>query len=211
MAYFVYSYLLVGFIFTYHMATCARTSGYLFFTHTSSWWPVLYIREFLKALSAHEVPHVWPIFYKYHLYGTLVFYSLFCLFSSPLWANLHSKILWLNARITGDLFCTHILLVTYSVSHTLLTAHSVHIPLVTYCFYTSEFTSLWRIFSWHILCMSYFVYWLLLRELYLRDISWVHVHVPLMTYSVLLHSLEFLLYIRSFRRRILYTYLSTST
>ena len=175
---------------------------------TYLWLPILYTYLILVTCSIHkgifkglicsrsppcltyflQVP---PLWYTSDLYG------LFCLFSSPLWANLHSKILWLNARITGDLFCTHILLVTYSVSHTHLTAHSLHIPMVTYCFYTSEFISLWRIFSWHILCISYFVYWLLLRELYLRDISWVHVHVPLMSYSVLLH----------FRRRILYTYL----
>ena len=54
--------LLLGRIFlTYFLATCARTSGDLCFTHTSSWWPILYTRKFLKANSLF--PCVWFILY----------------------------------------------------------------------------------------------------------------------------------------------------
>ena len=51
----------------------ARTFGDLFCTRTFSWWPILYIRNFLMALSLHIPPNVeqfsvsdlflWPILY----------------------------------------------------------------------------------------------------------------------------------------------------
>ena len=37
----------------------AHTSGDLFCTGTSSWWPILYIRNFLIALSLHLTPNVY--------------------------------------------------------------------------------------------------------------------------------------------------------
>ena len=57
MAYFVYLYLL-GLIFTYFMGTSAHTSCDLFCTHTSSWWPILYTRNFLIAYSVNIPPYV---------------------------------------------------------------------------------------------------------------------------------------------------------
>ena len=57
MAYFVYSYLLVGLIFTYYIVTCERTSGYLFSTYTSSCWPIFFIKNFLIADSIHKPLH----------------------------------------------------------------------------------------------------------------------------------------------------------
>ena len=45
--------------------TVLVTSVDLFCTHTSSWWPIPYIRKFLKAYSVYKAPHV---DLKYHIF-----------------------------------------------------------------------------------------------------------------------------------------------
>ena len=58
MVYFVYFLLLDEIILRDILWLRARTSGDLFCTGTSSWWPVLYIRNFLMALPLHLTPNV---------------------------------------------------------------------------------------------------------------------------------------------------------
>ena len=58
MAYFVYFLLLGELILRDILWLRARTFGDLFCTRTSSWWPILYIRNFLMALSLHIPPNV---------------------------------------------------------------------------------------------------------------------------------------------------------
>ena len=57
-----YLLLLDRIFFTYFLASCAPTSGDLYCTHTSSWWPILYTRKFLKAYSL--LSYVWFILYS---------------------------------------------------------------------------------------------------------------------------------------------------
>ena len=91
--------------------------------HTCSWWPTVYIRNFLTAYSVDIPPNInlnpksttssWLSLY------TINFYGLFCSFSSPWWANLFLRdIFWPCARISADWFCTR----------NFLTAYSVHLP-----------------------------------------------------------------------------------
>ena len=58
MAYFVYFLLLGELILRDILWRRARTSGDLFCTYTSSLWPILYIKNFLMALSLHIPPNV---------------------------------------------------------------------------------------------------------------------------------------------------------
>ena len=88
-----YLLLLGRIFFTYFLATCARTSGDLCCTHTSSWWPILFTRKFLKAYSL--LPPVW-----FNLYTSLFVHRGF----------LRPTLLYLT-----DIYYLHVPLVTYSV------------------------------------------------------------------------------------------------
>ena len=128
----------------------------LFCTHTSSWWPILYIRNFLKAYSVHIPSHIW-LFSKRHLY---------------LWC-------FMSTCAPGDLFCTH----TTSWWPILYTwwffmVPSVHIPPhvdLNSVSAKSYLVCILRNFT------DYFVYLLFLGELIFVWVIFhgLHVHVPL--------------------------------
>ena len=71
-------------------------------------WPILYIRNFLTAYSVHKTPHM-DLFILCTTFSWLrpekFATVLFCIFTSPWWAYFY--ILWLPARLSGDVFCTH--------------------------------------------------------------------------------------------------------
>ena len=82
-------------------------------TGTSSWWPILYIRNFLMALSLHITPNVdlfsisttspWPSFYT----SDFLWPVLFIYFS---FVSLYLRdwyIMFSCARTCGEIFCTH--------------------------------------------------------------------------------------------------------
>ena len=88
MAYFVYLLLVGGLIFTFVLATCARTSGDLFSTHIPK--PIDLFS--INTTSSDEVCTL----------GNFTAYFVYLLFLGEL------IFIWLTcARFSGDLVCTH--------------------------------------------------------------------------------------------------------
>ena len=135
---------------------CAPTSGDLFCTHTSSWWPILYIRMFLKAYSEYIPPHndlnttsSYLVFYTGEYYGLLYIY--YCLVSLYLywWHGLHvSLVIYsihipslddIHGKVFEVLMCTHTSpCLTYSLTSTISSWPSLD---------TCDFFALFSLFS----------------------------------------------------------------
>ena len=79
--------------------SCERSWGDLFCTLTSCWWRIFYIRKILIDYCVNISPHFYLFSLStkcsWHSLYTSDFHGLFCLFSSPWWANLSLDILWL--------------------------------------------------------------------------------------------------------------------
>ena len=100
-AFIVYFLLLGGLIFTYFIATWARTFVDLFCTHTLSRWSFLFMRKFLMSYS------VWPIlffyvFYLYIFYGYVHTYLQWPILQTCPFLVTYS----VNKKPCGVLFCT---------------------------------------------------------------------------------------------------------
>ena len=92
--------------------TCARSSGDLFCTYTSSLWPILH---FLTAYSVHTSVHV-DIFSisTYYLFY-ISFYSLFCLFYFFWRAYIYLRYFMTCTYLWWTIMYTSLIFVTYSL------------------------------------------------------------------------------------------------
>ena len=159
---FVYFLLLGWLIFTHFITTCARNFVVLFCTHTFTMWFFLFIRKFFVSYS------LWPILFFFYVFYLYIFYGFVHTYLQ--WPILHTCPFLVTYSAYkepfGVLFCTQSsLCLIYFVSVT--TLHGVF-------FYTCFFHGLFCLFTspgW--------------AYVYMNDIFWICVHVPLLIY--LLH------------------------